>query len=359
MKISFPLREAVIVTACLGGLPAGVESLQAEPVQYPAQTQYASAYYPPRAPTPMDRIRNAGQNVGDFIRRKFYGVNAPTSYPQAPVYQSPGGRRSSSYSLDAPAQPPPVERSSGTGYQRPEPETTPKYVRPPTPPASETKEDKSAEVAAPKKATKPATKSTSKSSSSRTAAKTASKTPVASTGGTVSKKRYSPAKPSNLTKSTTTSSKKRVEDEAPQVTKSSQDEPPAPPEPPKLEESSPKASGTETAMNKGFYPLPGPEPVTTTTGPASISSGKDESIAETPARTDSPATIKESPSASGEGSTGEIGVKSSGSFLVGKKTSKAGRVVSPHPPYNELDITGLPGGSLALDPTTQKVFEVP
>lgn len=49
----------------------------------------------------------------------------------------------------------------------------------------------------------------------------------------------------------------------------------------------------------------------------------------------------------------------SGSFLKGKKASKPGRVISPYPPYKELDITGLESGSLALDPTTQKVFEVP
>lgn len=44
---------------------------------------------------------------------------------------------------------------------------------------------------------------------------------------------------------------------------------------------------------------------------------------------------------------------------VGKKGSKAGRVVSPFAPYNELDVTGLESGSLALDPTTNKVFKVP
>ena len=49
----------------------------------------------------------------------------------------------------------------------------------------------------------------------------------------------------------------------------------------------------------------------------------------------------------------------SGSFLRGKKSSKEGRVISPYPPYRELDVTGLSSGSLALDPTTQKVFEVP
>lgn len=53
------------------------------------------------------------------------------------------------------------------------------------------------------------------------------------------------------------------------------------------------------------------------------------------------------------------GAASSGSFLRGKKASKEGRVISPYPPYRELDVSGLSSGSLALDPTTQKVFEVP
>lgn len=44
--------------------------------------------------------------------------------------------------------------------------------------------------------------------------------------------------------------------------------------------------------------------------------------------------------------------------LIGSRTT-AGRVKSPYPPYNELDVTGLPSGSLATDPTTGKVFRVP
>jgi hypothetical protein len=43
----------------------------------------------------------------------------------------------------------------------------------------------------------------------------------------------------------------------------------------------------------------------------------------------------------------------------GTRTSKTTRVKSPYPPYNELDVTGLSPGSLAMDPTTQKVFRVP
>lgn len=63
-------------------------------------------------------------------------------------------------------------------------------------------------------------------------------------------------------------------------------------------------------------------------------------------------TPKEFPTTASSGSN-------PGSFLKGRKTAKAGRVISPYPPYKELDVTGLDSGSLALDPTTQKVFEVP
>jgi hypothetical protein len=45
--------------------------------------------------------------------------------------------------------------------------------------------------------------------------------------------------------------------------------------------------------------------------------------------------------------------------LTGSKTTKEGRVKSPYAPFNELDVTGLPTGSLAMDPTTGKVFRVP
>lgn len=44
---------------------------------------------------------------------------------------------------------------------------------------------------------------------------------------------------------------------------------------------------------------------------------------------------------------------------VGSKTGVAGRVKSPYPPFNELDVSGLPSGSLAMDPTTKKVFRIP
>ncbi len=88
-----------------------------------------------------------------------------------------------------------------------------------------------------------------------------------------------------------------------------------------------------------------------TKSPATTRTPQPESNTPPPTTTRrSETTPKEQPTASSS---------SSGSFLKGKKTAKPGRVISPYPPYKELDITGLESGSLALDPTTQKVFEVP
>jgi len=100
------------------------------------------------------------------------------------------------------------------------------------------------------------------------------------------------------------------------------------------------SSSTSKTQSKPSTITPPKEPVKETPPPPTTTTRRSES---TPPR--------EQPS-----STASSG---SGSFLKGRKTAKAGRVISPYPPYKELDVTGLESGSLALDPTTQKVFEVP
>jgi hypothetical protein len=82
-----------------------------------------------------------------------------------------------------------------------------------------------------------------------------------------------------------------------------------------------------------------------------------ETVKETPPTTTPTTRRLESTSPREQPST--AAPSGSGSFLKGKKTAKPGRVISPYPPYKELDVTGLESGSLALDPTTQKVFKVP
>jgi hypothetical protein len=46
-------------------------------------------------------------------------------------------------------------------------------------------------------------------------------------------------------------------------------------------------------------------------------------------------------------------------YPYAEKTSTAGLVLSPYPPYNVMDVRGLRSGQLALDPSCQKKFRVP
>lgn len=48
-----------------------------------------------------------------------------------------------------------------------------------------------------------------------------------------------------------------------------------------------------------------------------------------------------------------------GDIPTATKTGKPGRVKVPFPPYSELDVSGMPSGSLARDPTSGKVFRLP
>ena len=295
-----------VTTLCLSCLVTGTGVGLAQQSSYPQQPQYASTYNAPRQPSVQERIQSASQNVGNFIRRKFYGESAPVAYPQQPVYQP------RNYSLDAPAQV--AGGAGGTGFLRPAQGTTPTYVRPPV------------ENAAPLTTTKPAP--ATKAAPPRPTTRAPLPGPT-----TTATKRYSPAKPSTFVKSKP-AAPKRVEDAAPARSE------------PARYDAPPKEPLTEARLNPEVYPLPG--------GPAPASSNTSRETESAPTGDGSTAS-----SSTTTGSTTAGGSKSSGSFLIGKKTSKAGRVVSPHAPYNELDITGLPSGSLALDPTTQQVFEVP
>ena len=353
MNTSFVRTPILRVTLCLSCLSAvGSLGLAQQAPQY---------YYPPRKPSLVDRIERTGENVGSFIRRTFYGEPGPAA-PQQPVYRRPGGApaayRAPVYSLDAPARP--GYQTSGTGFQRPAPGTTPKYVKPPR--------ETSAEDATPE--TKPAAKTTSKTTSkpktTTTTAKTKSSPPPEPDAApkTTTKKRYTPAKPSTFTKPEPKPApvRKRVEDQPP-ATQPSSTFPSVTPEPPRY---TPSSTGTTTAKLKTeTSTLSGgldSAPATTTTGLSPTIGGSEVDLTPKdtePAPTSSLPKVSTTSQSSGTGTTTDIGSTSSGSFLVGKKGSKPGRVVSPYAPFNELDITGLPTGSLALDPTTQKVFEVP
>lgn len=47
------------------------------------------------------------------------------------------------------------------------------------------------------------------------------------------------------------------------------------------------------------------------------------------------------------------------SYPVARTTGQPGRVLSPYPPYNVIDVEGFQSGALAKDPSNGKIFRVP
>jgi len=43
-------------------------------------------------------------------------------------------------------------------------------------------------------------------------------------------------------------------------------------------------------------------------------------------------------------------------FPVGRFTDRPGFVISPYPPYNRIDVRGIPRGAQVQDPSTGKIF---
>lgn len=100
----------------------------------------------------------------------------------------------------------------------------------------------------------------------------------------------------------------------------------------------------QAATTKEVAPAPAPNP------PATQMSEAAKAPAPNPAVTQSPP---------GDAKPKEPAAKPAGNYLMARKAQKPGRVISPYPPYRELDISGLSSGSLARDPTSGKIFVVP
>ncbi len=102
------------------------------------------------------------------------------------------------------------------------------------------------------------------------------------------------------------------------------------------------------------------KPSVSTPPPAGAGTSSPSTVASTtPARTEAPAPARTTTTPAPQTTPSKTVAASSQTFPVGSNGSKPGRVVSPYEPHNELDVRGLPSGSLALDPTTQKIFRVP
>lgn len=298
--------------------PAPAPSYPSQPPSYPQQRYpqqgYAQPEYQTEYVSPMEFLPTFGRKFGNMFRRVFYGDSAPSGYsPHG--YPMPG----SGHSLDS--APPSYQSHYGQrppgivdpryeqpqGY--PQQQQLPAYRQPPT-------TSQAPQPGVPQYQTPP----TQQQAASPSASQPGSRMGSAAAPSTTVKPAPAPAP-----KSSPAPPKKYI---PPTITKK---------QAPVLEEMPPPAvSKKETAAagDTEYYPLPGAKPKTEDIKPSS---------------TPKPSTSKPS--------TGTAG--NNGAFLKGKKASKEGRVISPYPPYQELDVTGLSSGSLALDPTTQKVFEVP
>ena len=130
-----------------------------------------------------------------------------------------------------------------------------------------------------------------------------------------------------------------------------------------VEPSAPKKSSTEETVLQAPQPSPFKEEsaktyTTMASSGSNNSTGSD--LYSLPNKRPSAPETPASPSPSKETSTAAAsGTSAVQEFPKGTATSKPGRVISPYEPNNELDVQGLPSGSLALDPTTQKVFKIP
>jgi hypothetical protein len=279
---------------------------------YPQQQQYSPPPgYQQQPPTqyenPLQFLPKFGQRMSEMVRRLFYGqqasgYNAP---PPGPDYGQNGG-----YSLDSSPRPqqsapnyPQQYPIPGRGYvpQQPQGSTQPPagYQQQPGyqyPQQQQAQEQEQPRHSNPQQqAAQPRSQQQAAPPPKRSTTPAPTTQSKSSTSTSNNTKKYSPPKVNESPPARTTTSK------PPTVTPKKEPKPDAPP---------------PTATTRRSESTPKEFPTTTSSG-------------------------------------------ASGSFLKGKKTAKPGRVISPYPPYKELDITGLESGSLALDPTTQKVFEVP
>lgn len=261
---------------------------------------------PSQAQSTGSEIRRHGdafsEKVSGFFGRVFGGGNRQPA--PAPVY--PQAAPSSQYQTTSPQQPAYryAPSSNSAGQRSSASAQRPTYTQAPV-------------------ASSPAKKT-------KTTPSVAAKRSTTSTKSTVAKKRPQPEPERPVYTSTKRS---KTEDTVPSY--------------------SSKSSSTQETVVTAPPPAPKDEPAKTYTSLSpSTSKSTTTDVFPLPGKSPESTPKKESTSTAPSSPAGQ-------EFPKGTATSKPGRVVSPYEPFNELDVQGLPSGSLALDPTTQKVFKIP
>jgi hypothetical protein len=288
--------------------------------------------YPPQQPKPRvgTRFLNFVKDLvwGEEPDNRYQGYAPPPNSAPTHRYGAQGGRR---YNLDSP---PPVADYDGAAYQQQQPQY---QVPPPSRPAqqpSQAQHQNQNHLSQPQP--------------------------------------YQQQEARDMPYSTPRQEKEKAPEPAQaQRREAVQEQPPAPvKQKPRVEEhkkveesppqSQPQSKGglfsrkSEQPKKEVEESLPESKPQKTTNPKTVTETPKNDPPAETPKE-----TVVASNNAPKDKGADTPSPASSGATLTGTRTTKAGLVKSPYPPYNELDVTGLPTGSLAMDPTTGKVFRVP
>ena len=293
------------------------------------------------------------RRVGGFFRKLFYGEDRNSNYsqpqPQSPYQTAPQQPQPNRYQY----APPPASNNQGATS------TTPRKRPPPSEPpatASHKSPSRTAEPDKPKHK-EDATTAASHSASKRPGALDSPplKKEVPDSKPVAKRKNYTPPtvagddtpalkpkkepKPDTKTEPTHKENvvKAPVQDQPPSshVTKKS--------EPPTVVKSTPSSHAESGGLS----------PYADGVGSTTLMAPKDSIASTPPAKPEEPKKKKETTPSAASGA-------SEGTFPTGTvSAARPGTVVSPYPPHNELDVSGLPSGSLAVDPTTKKVFRVP
>lgn len=292
------------------------------------------------------------RQVGGFFRKLFYGEDRNANNHQQGQYQQPQQQPYQTAPQRQPGYqyaPPPVNNSQRNApppqRQRPVPQQTPATTSRKAP-------SRIAEPEKPKHKEEPVTNRAS-----------TKRPPVQSTPPTPKREEDPPGKQVAKRKSYTPPTIAGDDSSEPKAKKTPKSEPPKPAHKEKDsvaksntqdQPPSPKKSAPSTVAKSN--------PPSSKDEPGGISPYADgyagsgttiKAPKETPpAKTEEPKSKETKPSNPAAGGDG--------TYPTGTMSAThPGTVVSPYPPHNELDVSGLPSGSLAIDPTTKKVFKVP
>ncbi len=340
MKPSPPWSFAALLLLAVMLLLSPVARAQQYAPPPPAQAQSSYTFPQLDVASIQEQGDEMSRRVGNFFKKLFNSDDqAPGGYQQPPQrYQQAPPPQPRRYQ-----QAPPPSQNGNPPPQRKNPPAQQASATPQRKtPARDSEPDK------PKRKETPSVASSAKSSPKKAA--------------TEDKPAPRPAKREEEPPSKPVAKHKVAEEDTPKLTAKKAPEPPAP----KKETSTVKAPAhNDPIASKKQEPSkePGSTPPSSTSdagglspytdgynGGSTVMAPKDSIASKPPGRSEEPQKKEKETQAPAGADIYPTGTRN---------PDNPGSVVSPYPPHNALDVSGLSSGSLAVDPTTKKVFRIP